>query len=34
VTAALAGTAKPAVWFLDTSTLVSLAVDFPLQQAV
>lgn len=26
--------AKPAVWFLDTSALVSLAVDFPLRQAV
>lgn len=34
MTAAPAGAAKPAVWFLDTSALVSLAVDFPLQQAV
>jgi hypothetical protein len=34
VTSAPAGAARPAVWFPDTSALVSLAVDLPLQQAV
>jgi hypothetical protein len=34
VTTAPADVAKPAVWFPDTSALVSLAVDLPLQLAV